>query len=163
MGKPRPAKTPAMTVEMAGMPSGGLDSTSQALRQMEATLQGHTSQFKKVLQAILDTKTTLEMKIDAVTLDVNLLRTDHRALVERVAEMEGRRGRQARSENKPTKAQSAEERTRLLREATQFVSIPYLALNALTDAEAETNQADSSDTGDSHQGPLLTPRSADDI
>ncbi|KAJ1193199.1 hypothetical protein NDU88_002504 [Pleurodeles waltl] len=75
----------------------------------------------------------------------------------------GRRGRRACPENKPTKAQSAEERTRLLCEATQFVSNPYLALNALTNAEAETNQADSSDTGDSHQGPLLTPRSADDI
>ncbi|KAJ1093514.1 hypothetical protein NDU88_006614 [Pleurodeles waltl] len=39
--------------------------------------------------ALLDTKTTPEMKIDAVALDVNLLRTDHRALVERVTETEG--------------------------------------------------------------------------
>ncbi|KAJ1079594.1 hypothetical protein NDU88_010712 [Pleurodeles waltl] len=73
----------------------------------------------------------------------------------------GRRGCRAPSENKPTKAQSAEERTHLLRKATQFVSNPYLALNEMADAEAD--RADSSDTGDSHQGPLLTPRSADDI
>ncbi|KAJ1123524.1 hypothetical protein NDU88_001993 [Pleurodeles waltl] len=39
----------------------------------------------------------------------------------------GRRGRQACSEKKPTKAQSAEEPTHLLRETTQFVSNPYLA------------------------------------
>ncbi|KAJ1141822.1 hypothetical protein NDU88_008150 [Pleurodeles waltl] len=55
---------------------------------MEVTLHNHTSQFKKVPQAILDTKTTLETKIDAVTLDGNLLRTDHWVLVERVTETE---------------------------------------------------------------------------
>ncbi|KAJ1172898.1 hypothetical protein NDU88_004740 [Pleurodeles waltl] len=67
---------------------------------------------------------------------------------------QGRHGRRARSENKPTKAQSAEERTHLLCKATQFISNPYLALNELADAEAD--RADSSDAGDSRQGPLLT-------
>ncbi|KAJ1163566.1 hypothetical protein NDU88_004024 [Pleurodeles waltl] len=73
----------------------------------------------------------------------------------------GRRGRWARSEIKPTKAQSAEECTHLLHKATQFVSNPYSALNELADTEAD--QDDSSDAGDSHRGPLLTQRSADDI
>ncbi|KAJ1144810.1 hypothetical protein NDU88_011105 [Pleurodeles waltl] len=62
---------------------------------------------------------------------------------------------------KPTMAQSVEERTRLLRETTQFVSNPYSALSYLADAEAD--HADSSDAGDSHRGPLLNPCSADDI
>ncbi|KAJ1216881.1 hypothetical protein NDU88_004479 [Pleurodeles waltl] len=53
-----------------------------------------------------------------------------------------------------------EERTRLLREATQFASNPYLALNALPDTDAETTRADSSDSGNSQQGPALTPQSA---
>ncbi|KAJ1180779.1 hypothetical protein NDU88_005995 [Pleurodeles waltl] len=75
--------------------------------------------------------------------------------------VKGRGGRRARSEIKPTKAQSVEERTHLLREATQFVSNPYSALSDL--AEAEADHVDSSDAGDSHRGPLLTPRSADDI
>ncbi|KAJ1172249.1 hypothetical protein NDU88_004097 [Pleurodeles waltl] len=57
--------------------------------------------------------------------------------------------------------ESAEERARLLREAKQFISKPYLALNDLADAEAD--QVDSSHAGDSHWGPQLTPRSADDI
>ncbi|KAJ1177855.1 hypothetical protein NDU88_003107 [Pleurodeles waltl] len=67
-------------------PPAGLDLTSHALQQMDATLHIHTSQFEKVLQAILDTKNSFEAKIDAVTLDVNLLRADHRTLSGRVAE-----------------------------------------------------------------------------
>ncbi|KAJ1104253.1 hypothetical protein NDU88_001665 [Pleurodeles waltl] len=73
------------------------------------------------------------------------------------------RDRRDRSGTKPTKAQSVEERTRLLQEATQFASNPYSALNALPDTAVESTRADSSDAGDSHQSPSLTPRSADDI
>ncbi|KAJ1162468.1 hypothetical protein NDU88_002936 [Pleurodeles waltl] len=45
-------------------PSSEAHATMQlALQKMELTLQSHTSQFEKILQAILDTKTTLEAKI----------------------------------------------------------------------------------------------------
>ncbi|KAJ1183917.1 hypothetical protein NDU88_000727 [Pleurodeles waltl] len=73
----------------------------------------------------------------------------------------GRRGHRARSEIKPTKAQSTEERSRLLREATQFMSNPYSALGDLEDTEAD--QLDSSEAGGSPRGLLLTPCSTDDI
>ncbi|KAJ1201266.1 hypothetical protein NDU88_005079 [Pleurodeles waltl] len=69
-------------------PLAVLDRTWYALQQMDAKIHNHTSQFEKVLQAILDTKTSLETKIDAVTQDVNLLRADHGKLSERVAETE---------------------------------------------------------------------------
>ncbi|KAJ1080437.1 hypothetical protein NDU88_000639 [Pleurodeles waltl] len=46
-----------------------------------------------------------------------------------------KRDSRARSGTKPTKAQSVEERTGLLREATQFASNPYLSLKALPDTD----------------------------
>ncbi|KAJ1118281.1 hypothetical protein NDU88_006476 [Pleurodeles waltl] len=58
------------------------------LRQMENTLRNHTSQFEKVLQAIVETRTTLESKIGAVVADVGLLRADQRVLADRVSEMQ---------------------------------------------------------------------------
>ncbi|KAJ1180596.1 hypothetical protein NDU88_005817 [Pleurodeles waltl] len=80
--------TSGATMDATEKPATGLDTTSQTLRQMEVTLHNHTSQLERVLQAILDTKTTLETKVDAVTLDVNLLRSDHQALAERVTDTE---------------------------------------------------------------------------
>ncbi|KAJ1184530.1 hypothetical protein NDU88_001336 [Pleurodeles waltl] len=138
MGKTRPARTPAPIAEMSGTSPGSQDSTTQALRQMESTLLGHTSQG----------------------LPSPLGRGAWKGPGH---PPKRKRDRRARSGNKPTKAQSGEERTRLLRKATQFVSNPYLALNALPDTDAETTRADSSYAGDSHQGPSLTPWSADDI
>ncbi|KAJ1189108.1 hypothetical protein NDU88_005859 [Pleurodeles waltl] len=62
--------------------------TQVALQKLELTLQSHTSQFEKILQAILDTKITLEAKIGSVTEDLNILRTDQHALADRVSELE---------------------------------------------------------------------------
>ncbi|KAJ1175337.1 hypothetical protein NDU88_000625 [Pleurodeles waltl] len=58
MGKPRPAQPPLATMTTPDAPSASPDMTSQALQQMDATLHIHTSQFDKVLKAILDTKNT---------------------------------------------------------------------------------------------------------
>ncbi|KAJ1120070.1 hypothetical protein NDU88_008253 [Pleurodeles waltl] len=44
--------------------------------------------MEKVLQAILDTKTSLEGKIDTVVAEVNTLRMEQRKLTERVATTE---------------------------------------------------------------------------
>ncbi|KAJ1119974.1 hypothetical protein NDU88_008157 [Pleurodeles waltl] len=61
------------------------DSTAQALQQMEITLRNHTSEFEKGLQAIIETRTTLESKIGAVVANVGLLRADQRVLADRVS------------------------------------------------------------------------------
>ncbi|KAJ1172857.1 hypothetical protein NDU88_004699 [Pleurodeles waltl] len=58
------------------------------LQSLESTLQSHSVQFKKVLQAIMDIKSSLELKIDTVSQDLNLLRVDHRNLTERVKTMD---------------------------------------------------------------------------
>ena len=58
------------------------------MQLLQATLEGHSKQFDKILQAIQDTKTTLETKIDTVALDLGILRADHRKLAERVTELE---------------------------------------------------------------------------
>ncbi|KAJ1161783.1 hypothetical protein NDU88_002264 [Pleurodeles waltl] len=43
------------------------------LRHLKATLNPDSTQFQRILQAIMDTKTALESKIDSVSLDVELL------------------------------------------------------------------------------------------
>ena len=53
------------------------------LRGMESTLDIHTQQLEKILNAIKETKCTLEAKIDTVALDVGLLRADHKKLSEK--------------------------------------------------------------------------------
>ena len=64
------------------------EQTTGALQQLKSTLSKHSKQFEKILAAILDTKTMLETKIDAVTNDVNLLGADHHKLTDRVGEVE---------------------------------------------------------------------------
>ncbi|KAJ1115111.1 hypothetical protein NDU88_003337 [Pleurodeles waltl] len=59
---------------------------SIALPHLGATLHAHSNQFEKILQAILDAKTSYENKIDLVSQDVTLLRADHRELTDRVKE-----------------------------------------------------------------------------
>ncbi|KAJ1215112.1 hypothetical protein NDU88_002722 [Pleurodeles waltl] len=53
---------------------------------MELTLRNHTTQFEKVLQAIVETRPTLDAQIGAVLVDVGLLRADQRALADKVSE-----------------------------------------------------------------------------
>ncbi|KAJ1108293.1 hypothetical protein NDU88_005669 [Pleurodeles waltl] len=65
-------------------PAGGDD----ALRNLEATLDIHFHQFERILQAILDTKTVLETKINTVSLEVGLLRMNHWRLEEQVEDTE---------------------------------------------------------------------------
>ncbi|KAJ1184385.1 hypothetical protein NDU88_001192 [Pleurodeles waltl] len=164
-------------------PSKEQDTTFQALRQMELTLRNHTSQFERVLQAIVDTKTTLESKISEVTMDVNLLRTDHCAQADRVADVEKdlvelsptgpevteegwsspkekcKRG--SRSGIKPTPEQVVEERSCLIWEATRFVADPPAVMSDQLDTEPEHESR--SESAYSLSGSILTPRSADDI
>ncbi|XP_069057755.1 transmembrane protease serine 9-like [Pleurodeles waltl] len=56
-----------------------------SLQQLSEMLRSHSSQFDKLLQAILDIKTTLEGKIDSLALEVNLLRVDQCKLADRVS------------------------------------------------------------------------------
>ncbi|KAJ1166782.1 hypothetical protein NDU88_007178 [Pleurodeles waltl] len=62
---------------------------------------------------------------------------------------------------KPTPAQAVEERSHLLRKTTQFVANPFSTLRDPVDTD--TDRGDRSDSEDSPRGPLLSPRSADDI
>ncbi|KAJ1195760.1 hypothetical protein NDU88_005028 [Pleurodeles waltl] len=61
---------------------------SNALYKVTETLAAHSTQMEKVLQAILDTKTSLEGKIDTVVAEVNILRMEHRKLANRVTTTE---------------------------------------------------------------------------
>ncbi|KAJ1105881.1 hypothetical protein NDU88_003285 [Pleurodeles waltl] len=64
------------------------DTTLESLRHLETTLQTHSVKFDKVLQAILDTRTSLESRINAISIEVNLLHVDYRKLVGHVEEAE---------------------------------------------------------------------------
>ena len=57
-------------------------------KQLEKTLHKHTDMFDKILQAIQDSKVTLETKIGEVQAEINLLRADHTKLTDRVSESE---------------------------------------------------------------------------
>ncbi|KAJ1079630.1 hypothetical protein NDU88_000131, partial [Pleurodeles waltl] len=89
MVKPKTAREPPGKMDHTTSPPPEAHATTQAvLQKLELTLQSHTSQFERILQAILDTKTTLEAKIGSVTEDLNILRTDQHALADRVSELE---------------------------------------------------------------------------
>ncbi|KAJ1088812.1 hypothetical protein NDU88_001967 [Pleurodeles waltl] len=62
---------------------------------------------------------------------------------------------------KLTPAQAVEERSCALLEATQFAANPFSILRE--SQESEPKRGDRTDSEDSPCGPLLTPRSADDI
>ncbi|KAJ1126050.1 hypothetical protein NDU88_004463 [Pleurodeles waltl] len=116
MVKPKPPK-PQLMADAKGLnPAGLAGAQADALQQMNQTLQAHSAQFDKLLQAVLDTKTTLEAKIDSVVIEVNLLRADHRKLVDR-AEIE-------------------------LREAEKGMAMGAVALEDLQVLRARTNEID---------------------
>ncbi|KAJ1188111.1 hypothetical protein NDU88_004876 [Pleurodeles waltl] len=60
--------------------------TTETLSDLEATLHEDSASLEKVLQAILDIKASLEARINTVSIEVNLLRADHRKLTDRVSE-----------------------------------------------------------------------------
>ncbi|KAJ1181547.1 hypothetical protein NDU88_006753 [Pleurodeles waltl] len=62
--------------------------SSNTLPKMSETLTTHSTQIEKVLQAVLDTRTSLEGKIDTLVAEVNILRTEHRKLADRVTTAE---------------------------------------------------------------------------
>ncbi|KAJ1136024.1 hypothetical protein NDU88_002451 [Pleurodeles waltl] len=66
------------------LPTIAKDNTA-TLQQMNKTLHIHSAQSDKLLQAVLDTKVTLEVKIDSVAQEVNLLPVDHRKLAKKVS------------------------------------------------------------------------------
>ncbi|KAJ1139770.1 hypothetical protein NDU88_006135 [Pleurodeles waltl] len=84
MGKPKAPRAPGPKLDLT-LKKGGVLET---LAQLDTTLKSHSAQFDKVLQAILDTKTSLETRINTIATDVTLLRADHRKLADRVEEME---------------------------------------------------------------------------
>ncbi|KAJ1195238.1 hypothetical protein NDU88_004519 [Pleurodeles waltl] len=69
-------------------PSLEADTHSVALRKVTETLAAHSTQIDKVLQAVLDTRTSLEGKIDVVMAEVNILCMEHRKLTNRVTTAE---------------------------------------------------------------------------
>ena len=52
---------------------------------MEATLEKHMGKIDTTLEVIQDSKRALEAKIVGVTIEVNLLRADHKILADPVA------------------------------------------------------------------------------
>ncbi|KAJ1090263.1 hypothetical protein NDU88_003398 [Pleurodeles waltl] len=64
--------------------TSGEQQTTPSLLSLETTLQAHSTQLEKILQAIMDTKASIENRIDTVSQDLNLLRVDHRNLTDRV-------------------------------------------------------------------------------
>ncbi|KAJ1093484.1 hypothetical protein NDU88_006584 [Pleurodeles waltl] len=51
---------------------------------LAATLTEYTQRFNDILNAVLDIKTTLEHKIDALRINMGHLREDHKKLKERI-------------------------------------------------------------------------------
>ena len=90
MGKPKSTRTAAEpgAEQIQALTNPPSEAEVEALRNFGATLDTHSKQFEQILQAIRDTKNTLEAKIDTVALDVGILRADHRKLADRVSEME---------------------------------------------------------------------------
>ncbi|KAJ1123301.1 hypothetical protein NDU88_001772 [Pleurodeles waltl] len=56
------------------LPTGG---------SLKSTLTAHSSRFDEILAAVFDIKAMLEPKIDALKIDMGLLREDHKKLKER--------------------------------------------------------------------------------
>ncbi|KAJ1204422.1 hypothetical protein NDU88_008200 [Pleurodeles waltl] len=84
MGKPKAPRAPGPELDLASKEWGVL----KTLAQLDTTLKSHSAQFDKVLQAILDTKMSLETRIDTIATDVTLLRADNRKLADGVEETE---------------------------------------------------------------------------
>ncbi|KAJ1101676.1 hypothetical protein NDU88_006741 [Pleurodeles waltl] len=84
MGKPKASKAPGPELDLP-LKEGAVLET---LAQLDATLKSHSAQFNKVLQAILNTKTSLETRIATIATDVTLLQADHRKLTDHVEETE---------------------------------------------------------------------------
>ncbi|KAJ1082321.1 hypothetical protein NDU88_002489 [Pleurodeles waltl] len=84
VGKPKAPRAPGPELDPPLKEGGVLE----ILAQLDTTLKSHSAQFDKVLQAILDTKTSLETRIDTIATDVTLLRADDRKLADRVEETE---------------------------------------------------------------------------
>ena len=88
MVKPKQIKT--TTVPETETENNAVNPTpeNEIMGKLGTILATHTTQFEKILTAIQDTKNALEAKIDTVTLDVGLLRSDHKKLAERVTSVE---------------------------------------------------------------------------
>ncbi|KAJ1198726.1 hypothetical protein NDU88_002565 [Pleurodeles waltl] len=84
MVKPKPPRGQSETGTKTPPPETNMEAAAVALRKVTETLATHSIKFDKVLQAVLETKTSLEAKIDSVTTEVNILRAEHRKLLERV-------------------------------------------------------------------------------
>ena len=88
MVKPKTPRCLGATEDEPSAPPPMKPASSDPVQGLETILAAHSKQFECILQAIQDTKSSLESKIDAITLDVGLLRADHRKLVSRVASVE---------------------------------------------------------------------------
>ncbi|KAJ1081929.1 hypothetical protein NDU88_002101 [Pleurodeles waltl] len=88
MGKPKNVRQAALATDSSDAQLPSLNNSTHALQRLDAILHSHSSQFDKILQAILDTKTSLESRIDAVAQDVTIRRADHRKLSGKVGETE---------------------------------------------------------------------------
>ncbi|KAJ1185848.1 hypothetical protein NDU88_002635 [Pleurodeles waltl] len=88
MVKPKPQR--AQLEARPIVPSLEIDTEhhSKALHTVTETLAAHSTQMEKVLQAILDTRTSLEGKTDTVVAEVNIFRMEHRKLANRVTTTE---------------------------------------------------------------------------
>ncbi|KAJ1110034.1 hypothetical protein NDU88_007389, partial [Pleurodeles waltl] len=85
MVKPKPTKPQQQAQTGLLLP---LDEAMSTLKQMQSRLTAHSSQFDKILQAIQDTKSSLEQGIDFVSQDVGVLRADQHKLTDRVQDAE---------------------------------------------------------------------------
>ena len=88
MVKPKAQRGLGAVEEEPCAPTPGIQASLEPGQGLDTILATHSKQFESILQAIQDTKTSLESKIDAITLDVGLLRADHKKLVTRVATVE---------------------------------------------------------------------------
>ncbi|KAJ1082438.1 hypothetical protein NDU88_002606 [Pleurodeles waltl] len=88
MVKPKQSKALSLPEDEAMARDGGVLRGDGELCNMEASLNKHSSQFKKILQAILHTKNTLDPKIDVVSAEDRLLLKDHWKMAERLDDTE---------------------------------------------------------------------------
>ncbi|KAJ1109217.1 hypothetical protein NDU88_006580 [Pleurodeles waltl] len=170
MVKPKPPR-PHLLADVEELnPAGPAGKQAATLQQMNRTLQAHSAQFDKLLQAVLDTKTGLEGKIDSVVIEVNLLRADHRKLAERVSDNKrsiavAQPGvKDLHDQVQRMETEVAESQERALREANLFKS-PLHQTYRDPDGAGLGLSADPSSGSSSPLalGPELTPCTADDL
>ncbi|KAJ1194798.1 hypothetical protein NDU88_004084 [Pleurodeles waltl] len=153
---------------------------TKRLENTVATLAEHSQRFNKILSAVLDIKSTLQPKIDALLIDKHHMREDHKKLKERVEAAEAtqdtedtgssskktetRRPGYTQEANKdgPSKEQAAKERAQVVEEVEQRARSPSPIMTIQEQLDVDTLEIDGKLTNALlGGGPSVTPQTSD--